>query len=385
MNLHVPFSEFDSSAVSGSHVLDSSAVQTDSKVAGSVVGSTVSATPTARMKTYSIGHVNVPQQTRHARRIYVGGLPPNFIDEDGLRIFINSVIAQGLGEENDQSYVLSVYINHKKCFAFVELKSIELATASLALDGIMLKNVALRILRANEYKPELVPASMNKVIHFDMSGFQFGNPTTPSGINVGDSEEGFMDKTFDSLVQFGNLSALEPGSIVILGYPYDESNKKVSTRGAGCTNTPKIFRNVLRKSKFGSVDNAEFGADMSKLKVLDVGDVLGGKVLEECRSNLTTVVSELLSRGGVPCIIGGSNDLVFPTVKGVLNVSNNQVVVLTLGSRIDNRLLDDMTFLFGKTFASNSFDSAEFSCDGRYVLFGAQVWSLARLLFSISC
>jgi hypothetical protein len=62
------------------------------------------------------------QQSRHARRIYVGGFPPNYGDEEALKFFLNSVIAKGLGEPNDNSYVLSIYVNQKKCFAFVELR-----------------------------------------------------------------------------------------------------------------------------------------------------------------------------------------------------------------------------------------------------------------------
>lgn len=335
-------------------------------------GATVSATATARMKTYAVGTVNVPQQTRHARRIYVGGIPPNFIDEDSLRSYINSIIAQGLAEENDHSYVLSVYINHKKCFAFVELKSIELASACLSLDGIMMKNVALRILRANEYKPELVPVSMNKVVNFDLSGFHFGNPAaTSGGLHHTDSDEGFTDRTFDSLIQSNNFLSMDIGSVVLVGYPYDENPKKTVVRGAGSTAMPKTLRNLIRKFKFGAVDNAEYNSDMNKLQVLDVGDILGGKLVDDVRNNLTAVVTELLKRGGVPVVIGGSNDLVYPSLKGALSISKSPVSIISLSSRVENRILDDSTFW--QTSASSEGDVDDMAVGGRYVLFGAQV------------
>lgn len=327
------------------------------------------------MKTYAVGTVNVAQQTRHARRIYVGGIPPNLIDEDGLRSYINAVVAQGLGEENDHSYVLSVYINHKKCFAFVELKSIELATACLALDGIMMKNVALRILRANEYKPELVPAAMNKVIHFDLSGFQFGNPVSSSGgLHHTESDEGFTDRSFDSLIQSANFLSMEPGTVVLLGYPYDETPKKAVVRGAGSTAMPKTLRNLIRKFKFGAVDNAEYGSDMSKLRVLDVGDILGGKQAEEGRTNLTMVLSELLQRGGVPFVIGGSNDLVYPSWKSAVALSKVPVSIVSLGSRVEPRILDDLVQLSSADETGAESKSPEV---GTYVLFGAQGSSLS--------
>ena len=74
---------------------------------------------TASGKTPAVPTPAVSQQTRHARRIYVGGIPLGFADEDSLKSFLNAVISKGLNEENDNSYVLSVYINQKKCFTFV--------------------------------------------------------------------------------------------------------------------------------------------------------------------------------------------------------------------------------------------------------------------------
>eukprot|EP01031_Cornospumella_fuschlensis_P044801 gene44801-54792_t len=117
------------------------------------------------------------QQTRHARRLYVGGIPPGHTDEEELKSFLNRVIATGLGAPNDGSYVLSIYLNTKKCFAFIELQSIELATACLALDGLLFKRSALKVLRANEYRPDLVPpTAVGSPLVLDLSSF----PCAPS-------------------------------------------------------------------------------------------------------------------------------------------------------------------------------------------------------------
>lgn len=335
------------------------------------VGATVSVNSSGRMKTYATGNINVAQQTRHARRIYVGGIPPNLIDEDGLRNFLNSVIARGLNEENDESYVLSVYINQKKCFAFVELKAIELASACLELDGIMMKNVALRILRANEYKPELVPASANRILRFDLSGFQFGIPNISiSGSNQDLGEIVQSDRSFDSIIQFNNIHSMEPGSIVIVGYPYDETPKKAFVRGMGCINAPKIFRNCIRKFKFGSLDNPEFGEDLSRLKILDIGDVLGGKVLDEARNNLTSTIVELLLSGVIPFVVGGTNDMVYPSLNGLLNVATGNIGSVYVSSQVDMHLLHDTRFCASKS--PHSVGKA--TCNGRFLMFGAQVY-----------
>jgi hypothetical protein len=382
--------------------------------AANVIGNTVSVTPTARMKTYSVASVS--QQTRHARRIYVGGIPPNYIDEDGLRIYLNSVIAQGLQEENDHSYVLSVYINHKKCFAFVELKSIELATASLDLDGMIMKNVILRILRANEYKPELIPQLLNKTIRFDLSGFQFGSISASSatllpgmgggtpgagggggvaggigGINQyhhhqsimeSGNDDSFLERTLESIIQFSNLGGLEPGSITIVGFPFDEnltSKKSNSTlRGIGCVNTPKQFRSLIRKYKYGFIDNPEYlgdnqntgssSIDLSKMKILDVGDVLAGKNPEETKNNLSTTISELILRGSIPFVIGGSLDLSYYSISGLLNGSGNRVATIYVSAHGDIKILEDSRFYSARS------PNSQISCQGRYVSFAAQVW-----------
>jgi RNA recognition motif-containing protein len=331
------------------------------------IGATVSVTPTARMKTYGVP--TVPQQTRHARRIYVGGIPPNYIDEDSLRSFLNSVIAQGLCEENDCTYVLSVYINQKKCFAFVELKSIELASACLELDGIILKNVVLRILRANEYKPELIPQSLNKAVRFDLSGFQFGSISNGSSHpwSSMDSEEPFQERTLESVIQFTNLGGLEPGSVTIVGFPFDDSQRKTTIRGTGCAGTPKQFRAFIRKHKYGFVDNPEFEVDISKIKVLDVGDVLSGKTIEESKSNLTTTVTELVLRGSVPFVVGGSIDMSSHSISGLLSSSGNKIASIFVSAHADIRMLDDPKFLGSRSPAALP------NCHGRFVVFGAQV------------
>lgn len=329
-------------------------------------GATVSVTPTTRMKTYGVA--NVPQQTRHARRIYVGGIPPNYTDEDGLRDFFNAAISHGIGEDNDHSHVLSVYIDQKKCFAFIELKAIEIASACLELDGVIMKNIVLRILRANEYKPELVPPSMNKSIRFDLTGFQFGISNN-AGSTTGEFNEGSTEKTLDSIIQYNNLNVLESGSVIIVGYPYDDlaTRKCAATRGVGSAHAPKIMRNSIRKFKYGVVENSEYGQDLSKLKILDIGDVIGGKSPDETKTNLTTTVSELILRGGIPFIVGGSNELIYSSISGLMNVVGGNICTIDIASRMNTRLLEDSRFC-----QLRSTNAAFPSCEGRFVLFGAQ-------------
>ncbi|XP_075091954.1 splicing factor U2af large subunit B-like [Nicotiana tabacum] len=58
--------------------------------------------------------------TRHARRVYVGGLPAN---------------------ANEHGMLLSMSINYEKKFVFVEMRTLKEASNAMALDGIIFEVV----------------------------------------------------------------------------------------------------------------------------------------------------------------------------------------------------------------------------------------------------
>jgi RNA recognition motif-containing protein len=95
------------------------------------------------------------QQTRHARRLYVGGIGE--ISEPEITAFFNDVIDRALGEKQEGGSVVSVYINRERHFAFVELRTIELTTACMNLDGVSYNGQPLKIRRPNDYNPATVP------------------------------------------------------------------------------------------------------------------------------------------------------------------------------------------------------------------------------------
>ncbi|KAM3277697.1 hypothetical protein ACQJBY_045544 [Aegilops geniculata] len=98
------------------------------------------------------------QATRHARRVYVGGLPP-VANEQTVAVFFNQVMAAiggntfGLGHA-----VVNVYINHDKKFAFVEMRSVEEASNAMALDGIMFEGAPVKVRRPTDYNPSQAAA-----------------------------------------------------------------------------------------------------------------------------------------------------------------------------------------------------------------------------------
>ncbi|KAG2485937.1 hypothetical protein HYH03_015381 [Edaphochlamys debaryana] len=93
------------------------------------------------------------QATRHARRIYVGGLPPTATEQSVGSFFSHALAAIGGNTAGPGNAVVNVYINREKNFAFVELRTVEETSNSMALDGIMFEGVSVRVRRPNDYNP----------------------------------------------------------------------------------------------------------------------------------------------------------------------------------------------------------------------------------------
>jgi hypothetical protein len=150
--------------------------------------------------------------------------------------------------------------------------------------------------------------------------------------------------------------------------PQSSSNNRNNLPGpsAGSTNAPKYFRNSIHKAKYGSVENPEYAIDLSVTKMFDVGDVLAGKNSEETKLNLTATVTELIARGGIPFVIGGSADQVYYNALGlVAGCNTSNVGVLCISAQLESRLLDDSKFCQVK--------QGSLTCEGRYIRFAAQV------------
>ncbi|KAL8507467.1 hypothetical protein ACS0TY_018129 [Phlomoides rotata] len=97
--------------------------------------------------------VMTQQATRHARRVYVGGLPP-LANEQTIATFFSHVMnAIGGNSAGPGDAVVNVYINHEKKFAFVEMRTVEEASNAMALDGIVFEGVSVRVRRPTDYNP----------------------------------------------------------------------------------------------------------------------------------------------------------------------------------------------------------------------------------------
>eukprot|EP01029_Cantina_marsupialis_P004756 TRINITY_DN1493_c3_g1_i1.p1 TRINITY_DN1493_c3_g1~~TRINITY_DN1493_c3_g1_i1.p1 ORF type:complete len:761 (+),score=263.06 TRINITY_DN1493_c3_g1_i1:127-2409(+) len=156
------------------------------------------------------------QQTRHARRIYVGGV--SGVGEGELLEFWNSILKKGLGQQDGQNPVFSVYINHEKKFAFVELHSVDLTSACMELDGIQFRGQPLKIRRPNDYNPALAPAPREPIkLDLKTMGFK-GGEQAPQQIYIGGLPVSLNERDVKQLVEsFGDVDSVhlirEPGEL----------------------------------------------------------------------------------------------------------------------------------------------------------------------------
>eukprot|EP01138_Halocafeteria_seosinensis_P010948 gb/GECG01011182.1/.p1 GENE.gb/GECG01011182.1/~~gb/GECG01011182.1/.p1 ORF type:complete len:584 (+),score=112.86 gb/GECG01011182.1/:1-1752(+) len=158
----------------------------------------------------SMGFAGTNQaHTRHARRIYVGGIGTDVTEAD-MTAFFNAVIER-VYKPMEGGAVVSVYINHERKFAFVELREIALATAAMELDGIPYNGQPLKIRRPNDYTPSAIPAGTEGTIKFDLSKLGIVSTTVEDGPNkvfVGGLPHHLNEKQVQELLQaFGRLKS----------------------------------------------------------------------------------------------------------------------------------------------------------------------------------
>lgn len=91
------------------------------------------------------------QQTRHARRIYVGGISSVHGSDKDVASFFDKTLRSCLAEEDTPSENLSlvgrVYLHTERGFAFLEFPSIQMATACMKLDRLIWKGATLKVSR----------------------------------------------------------------------------------------------------------------------------------------------------------------------------------------------------------------------------------------------
>ncbi|KAJ0520049.1 putative RNA recognition motif domain, nucleotide-binding alpha-beta plait domain superfamily [Helianthus annuus] len=120
------------------------------------------------------------QATRNARRIYVSDLPPSANQKTVTTFFSHVMAAIGGNAAGPGDVVVSVYINHEKKFAFVEMRSVEEASNAMSLDGIIFEGVHVRVKRPSDYNPSLAaplgPSQPNPNLNLTVVGLGLEHP-----------------------------------------------------------------------------------------------------------------------------------------------------------------------------------------------------------------
>jgi splicing factor U2AF subunit len=120
------------------------------------------------------------QQTRHARRVYVGGITEAHGTEQDISSFFETTLRSCLSDKDKppegSPLIGRVYLHAERGFAFLEFPSVQMTSACMQLDRLVWKGTPLKIKRPNDYQPhKLPPASMNApLITLDVTKLEFG-------------------------------------------------------------------------------------------------------------------------------------------------------------------------------------------------------------------
>ncbi|KAI8553234.1 hypothetical protein RHMOL_Rhmol05G0000400 [Rhododendron molle] len=157
------------------------------------------------------------QATRHARRVYVGGLPPSANEQSVATFFSHVMSAIGGNTAGPGDAVVNVYINHEKKFAFVEMRSVEEASNAMALDGIIFEGAPVKVRRPSDYNPSLAatlgPSQPNPNLNLGAVGLTPGSAgglEGPDRIFVGGLPYYFTEVQIRELLEsFGPLRGFD--------------------------------------------------------------------------------------------------------------------------------------------------------------------------------
>lgn len=120
------------------------------------------------------------------------------------------------------------------------------------------------------------------------------------------------DRRLGELIHRGNMASVKGSDVVIIGIPEDRGI--LANKGRiGAAKGPDVVRKRLYKLTPG------FNMDFDRFRVIDVGNISTKELtLEEVHMAATEAIAEVVSRGGLPVVIGGSHDLTYPCLEGLV-------------------------------------------------------------------
>lgn len=151
---------------------------------------------------------------KHARSIYVGGLPEKGVDEKDLYNYFNDVINKVTSQELNA--IVSVYVHKLKGYGFIEVNDYNLATAVIQkLNGLNFNGKTLHLKRPTNYDPKRAPPEGTQpTIDVTKIGMKPGKPSghvdnVPEKIYIAGIPTTINDDQLQELLEaFGELEAL---------------------------------------------------------------------------------------------------------------------------------------------------------------------------------
>ncbi len=142
------------------------------------------------------------------------------------------------------------------------------------------------------------------------------------------------DRRLGELVHRGKMSSVRDSDVVIIGVPEDRGILANKGR-AGAAKGPDDVRRRLYKLTPG------FNMDLDRIRVIDAGNIsTKGLTLEEVHLALQEAVSDAVSRGGIPLVIGGGHDLTYPGLAGLVRgagLKKDSLGLINVDSHLDVR------------------------------------------------
>ncbi|HZY85079.1 MAG TPA: formimidoylglutamase [Gemmataceae bacterium] len=130
----------------------------------------------------------------------------------------------------------------------------------------------------------------------------------------------------------GGAADLRPGRPVLIGFPEDEGVRRNGGR-PGAAEAPRAIRHWLyRLTPF----DASTGADLARLRLLDLGDVRTDGGLEASQEALGEVVAAALTAGALPVVLGGGHETAYGHYLGYAR-AGWVVGVINLDAHLDVR------------------------------------------------
>eukprot|EP00499_Haloplacidia_sp_CaronLabIsolate_P003518 CAMPEP_0196779476 /NCGR_PEP_ID=MMETSP1104-20130614/6407_1 /TAXON_ID=33652 /ORGANISM="Cafeteria sp., Strain Caron Lab Isolate" /LENGTH=228 /DNA_ID=CAMNT_0042149657 /DNA_START=29 /DNA_END=712 /DNA_ORIENTATION=+ len=170
------------------------------------------------------------------------------------------------------------------------------------------------------------------------------------------------------------VDSLEGSHVALIGFPFDEGTILNGGREGGRLG-PEAFRRFL--PKMGAAINPEYGVDLRKLRVVELGDAQGDSA-ESGREALQALVLRALTAGALPFCVGGSNDQSYPNASALLahlskHKPDARVGVINIDAHLDVRPpLPDGRHHSGSPFRRLLEDPRFAALGGTFIEFAAQ-------------